>query len=277
MKKLSSIASIIPIYDYFLLDLWGVVHDGEQLYAGVAHTISLLQKSHKKIIFLSNAPRRAERAAQVLERLGIEKNGYEQVVTSGEVGYNWLLSKDANLGKKYFYIGEEKDHALLYNTDYQEVFALEEADFILNLGFGSDGGSSQDFSHTLAQAQKMNKKMLCLNPDLEVIKLDGRRFACAGMLAEQYIAIGGEVVFFGKPYSQVYDECYNLFGSPDKAKILAVGDSLDTDILGANRFGVDSALITGGILRGKSEAEIEEICLAKNIRPKYMLPKFGTA
>lgn len=275
MKLLSNVSSIIPHYDAFLLDLWGVVHDGSQLYAGVCDTISLLRKSGKKIIFLSNAPRRAKRAESVLKSLGIKRELYDHIVTSGEVGYEWLVSGSAPYGKNYFFIGAEKDHDLLYNTAFNEVQTLEKADFILNLGFGTDEQPADHFTDILAKARKLNLPMLCLNPDFEVVKISGEHFPCAGVIARDYEEIGGKATYFGKPHSAVYEHCHKLLGKTDKTKILAIGDSLDTDIKGAKNFNVNSVLVMGGILREKTIPQIEELCLSSGLRPNYLLPKFG--
>lgn len=275
MKLISSVSAIAENYDALLLDLWGVVHDGEQLYPDVYETIVSLRKAGKKLIFLSNAPRRASRAAAVLEHLGIESALYDDIVTSGEVGYEWLVSGKSPFGKNYFFIGAEKDHDLLKDTDFNEVFKLEEADFVLNLGFGSEEKTLADFSFVLSSAQELNLPMLCLNPDIEVVKISGDRFPCAGLLARHYLEIGGKVTFFGKPYIEVYGHCHKLLEGLDKCKILAVGDSLETDIAGAKNFGVDCALVMGGILRDKTVAQIEEMSIASALRPNYIMPKFG--
>ena len=275
MKLLSSIASISDNYNAFLLDLWGVIHDGSQAYPNVYDTLIKLRLAGKKIIFLSNAPRRAARAAAVLEQLGIESALYDHIVTSGEVGYHWLQAGDTDWGKRYYFIGAQKDEDLLYNTDFEQVYELKNADFILNLGFGSDEQTAADFTLLLEIASKLNLPMLCLNPDFEVVKISGERFPCAGVIAKNYEEIGGKVTYFGKPYQQVYDHCHKLLNNIDKKKILAIGDSLDTDILGAKNFGVDSMLVMGGILRDKTIAEIEEICVKSSLRPNYLIPKFG--
>lgn len=275
MKLLSSINSIVPHYDAFLLDLWGVIHDGQQLYDGVRETILQLRVAHKKIIFLSNAPRRASRAQAVLTQLGIEPELYDHIVTSGEVGYEWLLSGLSPLGKKYYFIGAARDADLLHGTYFECVETIEQADFILNLGFGTEEQTEDSFTPILAAAQKLNLPMLCLNPDIEVVKISGGRFPCAGLIARIYKEIGGTVTYFGKPYTDVYEHAQQLLGWVDKTKILAVGDSLETDILGAKNFGIDCALVTGGILKGKTITEVEEVCMQLAVRPNYIIPRFA--
>lgn len=275
MKILPSISSIIPNYDAFLLDLWGVVHDGTQLYDGVRETLVALKKADKQVVFISNAPRRAARVASVLTELGIEPALYDYIVSSGEVGFHWLESGKSPWGNHYYLIAAEKDKGLLDNLNFEQVDELKNADFILNLGFGTEEQTSEDYAPTLQAAAKLNIPMLCLNPDLEVIKISGGRFPCAGALAKDYIALGGKVKSFGKPYPEVYEYAHKLLGGIDKKQILAVGDSLETDIPGAKQFGVDCVLVTSGILKGHEIAEIKEMCGSLDLHPTYLLPQFG--
>lgn len=275
MKHLSLISDIIPDYDAFLLDLWGVVHDGSHLYPGVYETLVALREGGKKVLFLSNAPRRADKVAVVLNNLGIKPELYEHIISSGEVGFQWLQNGGASWGKRYYFIGAKKDEDLLHDLDFQRVYDLKDADFLLNLGFGTDEQTSADFLPLLQEARKISLPMLCLNPDLEVVKISGERFPCAGVLAKDYLKMGGDVTWFGKPYQNVYEHCHKLLGGIDKNKILAVGDSLETDIPGANRFGVDSVLVTGGILKGSAIDDIKEMCIGLSLRPTYLIQKFG--
>lgn len=275
MEAISSIASIIPHYNAFLLDLWGVIHDGSQLYPNVRETLLEIKKADRKVIFISNAPRRAERVASVLTSLGIEPDMYDHIVSSGEVGYHWLAAGRAPWGHRYYMIAAEKDAGLLSDLSFREVPELNSADFILNLGFGTEEQTIEDYSETLHAAFSLGLPMLCLNPDLEVIKISGGRFPCAGAIAKEYLALGGKVEWFGKPYDAVYKYAHKLLGGIDKKQILAVGDSLETDIPGAKNFTIDSALVTGGILKDTEMPEIKEMCMGLGLRPNYLLPKFG--
>lgn len=275
MKILSSIHDIIPDYNAFLLDLWGVVHDGSQLYQGVRETLLALKEAQKRVVFISNAPRRVARVASALAELGIDPSLYAHIISSGEIGFHWLESGNAPYGNRYYLIAAEKDAGLLDNLDFVQVYDLNNADFILNLGFGTEEQTSEDYEPTLRVAVKLSLPMLCLNPDLEVIKISGERFPCAGAIARNYVALGGKVEWFGKPYQMVYEYSHELLGGIDKKQILAVGDSLLTDIQGAKQFGIDSALVTGGILKGHDIAEIKEMCSELALNPDYLLAKFG--
>ncbi len=275
MEFLNSISSIIPRYDAFLLDLWGVVHDGTRLYPNVRETIVSIKKSGKKVVFISNAPRRSSRVAGVLTQLGIESSLYDNIVSSGEVGFHWLEFGNQSWGNRYYLIAAEKDAGLLNNLDFEEVHDLKKADFILNLGFGTEEQTTEDFFPVLQKSAGLGIPMLCLNPDLEVIKISGERYPCAGAIAKSYVALGGEVKWFGKPHLEIYEHAHKLLGGIDKKQIIAIGDSLETDIPGAKKFGIDSVLVTGGILKDNTVDEIKKMCSELDLHPNYLIPKFG--
>lgn len=280
MTPLSNLSSIISRYDALILDLWGVVHDGSHLYPGAHDALVQLRKAGKKIIMLSNAPRRASVVAQRLGELGVEDALYDGVMSSGEASYEWLASGGAGWGNRYYYIGPPKDADILEGIDYLRVDDLKRSDFILNVGYGSEEQSEEDFIPVLKLAQAKRLPMLCANPDLEVVKQTGHRFPCAGLIAQQYESLGGEVVSFGKPFLHVYERCQEIFNSlpPQggegimKSRMLAVGDSIGTDILGAKNFGIDSLLATSGILKNKTDAEIEALCREQGAWPTYIAP-----
>lgn len=269
MKPVTGISTIIANYDALILDLWGVVHDGSHLYPGVHETLGRLRKEGKKIIMLSNAPRRAETVEQKLNQLGIEKELYDGVLSSGEEGYQWLKSKACAWGKRYYYIGPPKDAGVLAGLDYQRVDDIKQADFLLNVGYGDDNHPLDEFTPLLRAARAGGLPMLCLNPDLEVVKISGERYPCAGAIAKQYEQMGGQVKWFGKPYPAVYERCMSMLGNVPKERVLMVGDGLGTDILGAQQFGIDSALVTGGLLKHESTTAINDLCLRQGVHPTY--------
>lgn len=274
MKALSGISAVLPQYDALILDLWGVVHDGTHLYDGVKETLTRLRGEGKKIIFLSNAPRRAGKVAKVLGELGVTSDLYDHVLSSGEVGYQWLSSDNHHLGRHYYYIGPEKDLDVLTGLDFVRTETLGEANFLLNVGFGSEEQSTADWMPILQEAKAKNLPMLCLNPDLEVVKITGERFPCAGVIGRAYQNMGGLVTWFGKPFPAVYDQCMQWLSPLAKQRVLAVGDSLDTDIPGALRYEMDCALVTGGILKHEQPDVIEARCRKLGLVPQYVMPKF---
>ena len=271
-----SLRSMLDKYDGFLIDLWGVIHDGVTMYAGVLNTLEYLQATNKPVVFLSNAPRVAEKAMQTLSKLGVSRGLYRDVVTSGQVAHDWL--RDATpFGSRYYYLGPSKDEDIVSDlADYQAV-AAEEADFILCTGYEFDFQPHEEILPLLDKLHELELPMLCVNPDLEVVKQDGTRQLCAGAVAEAYSAIGGMLTSIGKPHAHVYEAGRKLLGT---ANILAVGDNPLTDIRGANAGGIDSLLITGGVLKAEAgavpdEAVARDICEIMGCEPTFVLPSFG--
>lgn len=273
MQAIRGVSEIIDKYDLLLLDLWGVVHDGTQLYPGVMDALVVLKKQKKKIIFLSNAPRRSHKVKKVLAGFGIDESYYVDAVSSGEVGYQWLKEGKAPWGKNYVFIGPERDADVVDGLDYVRVNDVAKADFLLNVGYGSEQDEHDDSDEVLRAARNLGLPMLCLNPDLEVIKITGERYLCAGVIGKNYEQMGGKVVWFGKPYANVYEYSAAEVNVP-KSRILAVGDSLETDIPGGQAFGVDTLFVSGGIGKHLSQAQIADECEKRRLTPRYIAPSF---
>ncbi len=285
MKFCKNLQEFSANYDYFVFDLWGVIHDGAQLYDGVAEALAMLKKQGKKICFLSNAPRRAGKVSQVLDKFGITKDFYEFILTSGEATFLDFKKNQENnfkdFGQKYFYIGPKKDIDLLDGLNYQQTESASEASFVIATGFDDEKSVLQEKLPQLLEARKYNLPLICVNPDLVVVKKDGAEMICAGVLAHEYEKNGGSVFYYGKPFSLVYKMTHDFFGAPQKNKILAIGDGMETDIKGANDFGIDCALVTGGILCNKLEVrygqeanrdKVLKICETYKIFPQYIIP-----
>ena len=252
MNFIKSIKDITDKYDYFIFDVWGVVHDGSKAYPGAVEAIKYLRQQGKKICFLSNAPRRANKVAAVLNKFGVTSDLYDFVMSSGEATFLDLQKNQQNgfkdFGKNYFYIGPKKDIDLLEGLEYQQVENASEANFAITTGFDHDESILAEKMPQALDAKKYNLPMICVNPDMIVVKQNGQEMICAGALALEYKKIGGNVIYYGKPYVSVYEITCQLFNSSNKAKMIAVGDGMETDISGAKNFGIDCLLVTGGIL-----------------------------
>lgn len=267
---------IVSRYDALIVDLWGVIHDGSALYPGVAEAMRFLAEQGKRVVFLSNAPRVAAKARATLKVLGISDAWYHGIVTSGQVAHDMLAQEVAP--RRYYYLGPSKDEDVLSDLAHMtRVRNASEAEFILNAGYEYDGQPHEDILPVLKTLLPL--PLLCINPDLEVVKQDGTQILCAGAVAAAYAAMGGPVEYLGKPYPEVYRACQSLLGN-DAGRLLCVGDNPATDILGANRSGLDSLLIAGGILSIRDGAAMTEEKLAQNCRaagaaPTYILPGFS--
>jgi len=250
VQVIGGLRELAPHYDGFILDLWGVIHDGVAPMPGAVDCLRSLMESDKRIILLSNAPRRADDVVRRITRIGVPAGLYHHVMSSGEEAWQHLRRRDdpfyAALGRRCLHIGSERDIEIRHGLDLEFVDTAEEAEFVLNTGPAGWDDRLEDYEPLLQLALDRNLPMICANPDIVV--MHGNRLAlCAGALAKWYEEAGGRVRWHGKPFRSVYDTCVELLGIDDCSRILAVGDSVRTDIAGAAGAGIDSLLIAGGI------------------------------
>ncbi len=251
LRRLAGLREIAPRYDGFILDLWGVLHDGSAPLPGVLDALGRLKAAGKRLAVLSNAPRRAALVASRMTEIGIPPQLYDHVYSSGEEAWQHLKRRDepfyAALGRRCYHLGPARDDNMLEGIDLERAAEIAEAEFILNTGpsWGWEE-TVADYEKVLQAARARDVPMVCANPDLVVIH-EGRPAICAGALAQRYAALGGRVRWHGKPFPSVYQTCFALLGIAERRRILAVGDSLRTDIAGAEAAGIDSVLVTGGI------------------------------
>lgn len=268
-------------YEYFLFDVWGVIHDGISAYPNAVEIILTLKKQNKKICFLSNAPRRNFKVTEILKNYGIHQDSYDFVMTSGEAVFQDVSSQINNLkNKKYFYIGPKKDADILNGIDIQITENANEADFAITTGFDDYGSTIEEKMPQITQAKNANLKLICANPDLMVVRKNGDEMLCAGIIAKKYLELNQTVIYYGKPYRQIYEIVHEMFNFAPKDKMLAIGDGLETDIKGANDFGIDSVLITSGILSNKigakygqkaDENKVQEQCKLEKAFPQFVI------
>ncbi len=244
------IAAVAARYDGFILDLWGVIHDGVAPLPGAIDCLHALIAAGKRIALLSNAPRRADDVAGRIAQIGVPGGTYHCVMSSGEEAWRHLHRRDdpfyAALGRRCLHICSDRDLEIRDGLGLEYVDDAAAAEFILNTGPAGWDDTIEDYAPLLHRALAKGLPMICANPDLVV--MHGARLAlCAGALAQWYEQGGGYVRWHGKPHRSVYDSCLALLGIDDRSRILAVGDSLRTDIAGAAAAGLDSLFIAGGI------------------------------
>jgi HAD superfamily hydrolase (TIGR01459 family) len=249
-RIVGGLGETLAAYDGLILDLWGVVHDGNRPYPGVIHALERLQRAAKPVVLLSNAPRRIAPIAERLREIGIPAALYRAIHSSGEEVWQHLLRRDepfyAALGRRCYLIGPTRDEGIIEGLDVERVGEVNAAEFILNTGPWGWDEATEGYEPVLRAARARDLPMVCANADLVVVHR-GRRIICAGALAERYAALGGRVRWHGKPFPSVYEACFALLGMADRKRIVAVGDSLRTDIAGARGAGINSIWIVGGI------------------------------
>ncbi len=239
-------------YTGFIFDLWGVVHNGVAPFPGVPEALRTLRRQGRPVVFLSTAPRRAAAVAGRLDALGVTRDLYDAVLSSGEVTFHELTTRAdpafAALGARARVIGLPDDRSVAEDVPGLTVVRdTADADFLLNIGPPPDPGVTvADYADLLADSAARGLPMVCANPDVEV-RVGGDLVICAGALAARYEALGGRVIRRGKPDPAVYDACLARMGEAGHGRVLVVGDALPTDVRGAKAAGLDALLVAGGI------------------------------
>ncbi len=245
------LSSIVDNYHLFYIDLWGVVHNGVTLHEEAIKTLKEISKKGKEYILLTNAPRPNRVVKTFLEKMGMEKEIREHVFTSGEASLNYL--KKNLVDKKFFHVGPPRDFDLFVNFKNMKSNKIEDVEYILCTGLFENYEDDLIYYKKILE-KNLKKKMICTNPDLIVDK-GNKRELCAGSVAMVFEKMGGEVIYFGKPYPEIYNQSINN----NEKKILSIGDNLNTDIKGANLLNYDSLIISNGIHKNEiKEKGIEE-------------------
>jgi len=278
------LSEIAARYDGFVLDVWGVVHEGGPAFPEVIECLERLAAQARPVVFLSNAPRRAFRVEQQLEAKGVPPGLHRGVMSSGEVTRGALETKRdpalSTLGTRYFLLGPDSDGDLLDGLDYRRALTVESADFLLAIGLEDARPTVSHHEDELSAAARMGLPMLCANPDLVVVRL-GVREPCAGALAARYLELGGRVHYFGKPYPSAYPPTLERLGLDRAERALAIGDGIETDIRGARAAGLGTLLVTGGILADTLGVDrlspppperLEAVCNAPALTPDAAIP-----
>ena len=267
-QSIPNLSRIAHDYDAMLCDAWGVIHNGVSLFSGIEEALVRFRRSCGPVVILTNAPRRAEIIPPQLDRLGLSREAYDAVVTSGDATRAQI---EARAGQKAFRLGPEKDASLYEGLDV-EFSPLEDADYIICTGLVDDQTETPDaYRDMLSEAAKAGAPpMICANPDI-VVNWGGRTVYCAGALAEIYAEAGGVVAFSGKPHPPIYALARRAVadarGGAPASRLLAVGDGLETDIRGANNENVDALFIhgAGGVHRGEAACAIADLLDEKGL------------
>lgn len=241
---MSPLDQLDPKYRAILCDIWGVVHDGARVLPGVDDRLLRWKSEGRFIVLLTNAPRPANSVKRFLDGLGLPREAYDAITTSGEAGISALINPRRTVG----FLGSNADrddlisHGVpIISGDYAELACT---------GLNDRYEEPDDYRELLAGLAQSGVVMHCLNPDRVVIHR-GRREACAGALADIYEELGGHVEWYGKPHRPIYDHARSLAGNPPLEAMLAIGDGLPTDILGAAKYGIDAIYVSHGIHAGE--------------------------
>lgn len=234
-----------PRYRLILCDVWGVVHDGVVLLPGVVERLRRWREEGRTVILLTNAPRTVDSVAAQLARIGLPDDCWDRIATSGEAGIAALKALDRPVG----FIGTAGDRDVLESRDVAIATGDDFTDLACT-GIDEDRRHVPDYAPQLEALAERDVHLHCLNPD-RVVHRGGVPEPCAGAIAEAYQRLGGDVTWYGKPFPAIYDHALRLGGQPPKDEVLAVGDGLQTDILGAALLDIDTVFVSGGIHAGE--------------------------
>ena len=234
-----------PKYRLILCDVWGVVHDGVNLYPGAAERLRQWRREGRFVVLITNAPRTADAVERQLGRIGLPRDAWDGIATSGEAGIEALHA----LGGPVGFVGTVADRAILEGRD---IAIADGEDFtdVACTGLEEARPHVEDYRADLERWADRDVHMHCLNPDRMVIR-GGVAEPCAGAIADVYQGLGGRVTWYGKPHEAIYRHALHLAGDPPADEVLAVGDAIQTDALGAARMGFDFVFVAGGIHAGE--------------------------
>ena len=281
-SQIIKITDLIDCYDLFLFDLWGVLINGQNsCYSGSVESVNNIIAQHKKLIFVSNSSRTSLSIYEKLKAFGVNLTN-DMVITAGELTKNILFSPN-----KYFDIaqpiiynfGRQVSQELWTGSNVKSTEDINQANLML-IAFNAFADEINDSSYDiLRQAASLKIPAICPNND-RIVFLDDKIMYCPGHFAKKFEEFGGQVSYIGKPFKPIFQEALDRYPAIDKSRILMVGDSLDTDIIGANNMQIHSALVTTGnvelqLLNQSTDSQkllhIRQICTNNNVYPNYIV------
>jgi HAD superfamily hydrolase (TIGR01459 family) len=238
--------------DVLLSDIWGVVHNGLVAFPEACEALHNFRTQGGTVILITNAPRPADSVQRQLRKLGVADETYDAIVSSGDLTRHFVADHP---GRKVFWLGPERDNSIYRGLD-PVLAPLEQADYIICTGLLDDETETpEDYRGMMMRAHARKLPLICANPDI-VVERGDRLVYCAGAIAELYRELGGEVIFYGKPHRPIYERAMQLAAerngtgsgqAPALNRVLAIGDSVRTDLAGAHGFGIDCLFVTRGI------------------------------
>ncbi|HWW48869.1 MAG TPA: TIGR01459 family HAD-type hydrolase [Xanthobacteraceae bacterium] len=243
---INGLSEITAGVDIVLSDVWGVLHDGLVAFQDASAALKTFRDRGGKVVLITNAPRPADSVQRQLRKFGVADETYDAIVSSGDLTRNYIAERP---GQKVFAIGPGRDTPIYRGLDIP-FSDLETADYIVCTGpFDDDTETAEDYRDMMMKARDRGLTFICANPDI-VVERGDRLITCAGAIAELYASIGGDVIFFGKPHRPIYERAIALANGPADGwggRVLAIGDSIRTDVSGANAAGIDCIFLTRGI------------------------------
>ena len=269
--KINNFSEIDEKYDSIICDIWGVIHNGQELFKSSIECLLKYKNIGYPVILVSNAPRPSGEIKVILKKMGLSEKCYDKIITSGDLTQKIL--NDGNLGSNCYHIGPDRDLNVFDGVNVERV-DFDSADFIFVTGlYDDENENDESYLPLLQEAKKRNLKLLCANPDIWVQR--GKDLIpCAGAISQKYQSIGGNSINIGKPFAPIFDEAVKqikLISGRDANSTIVIGDGIDTDIKGANNYNLDSLLTLGGLFSGQKTEDIMESINKKSVFPTYYI------
>jgi len=248
LRFVERLRDVVDGVDVLLSDIWGVVHNGLEAFPEACDALHSFRRRGGTVILITNAPRPADSVQRQLRKLSVADETYDAIVSSGDLTRHYVADHP---GRRMFWLGPERDSSIYRGLD-AVLAPLENADYIVCTGlFDDETESAENYRDMMLKARERRLPLVCANPDI-VVERGDRLIYCAGAIAELYRELGGEVIFYGKPYPPIYERAMALAaerrgGAVDRSQVLAIGDSVRTDLTGAHGFGIDCLFVTRGI------------------------------
>jgi HAD superfamily hydrolase (TIGR01459 family) len=248
LKFAERLRDLVGGVDVLLSDIWGVVHNGLVAFPEACEALRNFRAQGGTVILITNAPRPADSVQRQLRKLHVTDETYDAIVSSGDLTRNFVAGHP---GERMFWVGPERDNSIYRGLD-PLLAQLDEADYIVCTGlFDDETESAKNYRAMMLRARERKLTLICANPDI-VVERGDRLIYCAGAIAELYRELGGEVIFYGKPHRPIYERAVALAAerrgqAVSLNRVLAIGDSVRTDLAGAHGFGIDCLFVTRGI------------------------------
>ncbi|MBV9261454.1 MAG: TIGR01459 family HAD-type hydrolase [Pseudolabrys sp.] len=243
VEFIAHFSALAGAYDVILSDVWGVIHNGITAHRDACDALMKFRARGGRVVLITNAPRPRDSVVHQITDFGVPPQAYDSVVSSGDVTRAVIQSRS---GESLFHIGPERDRAIFTGLGVRFA-SLECADYVVCSGlFDDELEKPGDYQSRLDTMLKRRMFMVCANPDV-VVERGDRLVYCAGAIADVYAEMGGEVLYAGKPHRPIYEQAHGLAGAEPSNRVLAIGDSVRTDVKGAHDFGIDCLFLTAGI------------------------------
>lgn len=263
---------LLARYDGFILDQYGVLHDGSNAYPGAVSALEALSAAGKPPVLLTNSGRSADENATRLAQLGFDPSKFLAIVTSGDAAGDWVRAEVAasRLPQHVPTFVIERGGTAAERLDVTAVDRPEDAAFLLLAGSRADEIELDVYQEQIAPLARRGVPCLCTNPDIVMLTPSGLKPA-AGAIARIYEAEGGVVTYLGKPHRAIYDRAKNALGITNPARICCVGDSVEHDIAGGQSAGMTTALVRTGILSEATEAGLADVYTECGVEPDHVI------